>query len=62
METTEQECNHKYRFLRTAKKVDNDGGYNTHYIRIDYFYCEQCLHYKEVKQETYSRDTPDWYR
>jgi hypothetical protein len=49
-------------FLRTAKWVDDSGGYQSRFLRVDTFYCDGCLEQKEVKREEYSRDTPDWYR
>ena len=53
---------HKFVHLRTAKWIGNDGGYSTQFIRVDTFFCERCLDQKEVRKETYSRDTPEWYR
>jgi hypothetical protein len=53
-------CEHKYVYLYSSKTHEYTG-YNTHYTRTDTFFCEKCLVYKEVKQETYSRDTPSWF-
>jgi hypothetical protein len=55
-------CKHNFVFLRTSKWTDYSGNYNTGYFRIDYYYCNHCLEYKEVKRSDYCRDTPDWYR
>jgi hypothetical protein len=55
-------CEHKFIFLRTAKFTDDSGNYNTKYTRIDYYFCERCLEYKEVRRVDWLRDTPDWYR
>jgi hypothetical protein len=53
-------CEHKFVFLRSSKH-DEYGNYNTHYVRIDYFYCEHCLKYEERKQEEWLRETPIWF-
>jgi hypothetical protein len=55
-------CQHRYVVLRSARWTDDSGSYNTHFIRLDTFFCEHCLDQKEVRKEEYSRDTPDWYR
>lgn len=55
-------CEHKYVFLRTCKGENSSTGYNTHFWRIDYFFCERCLDEQQRKNEAYSRDTPEWYR
>jgi len=54
-------CEHNYQFLRTAKFTDNRGNYNTHFFRVDTFFCTKCLEQKELKKDEYSRDTPAWY-
>jgi hypothetical protein len=53
---------HNFQYLRTTQHTKNDGGYSTYYLMIDYFYCTKCLEYKEVKKETWCRDTPEWYK
>ena len=55
-------CKHKWIFLQTRKFKDYDGNYNIHYTRIDEFFCEHCLEYKEKKFEDWKRDPPDWYK
>lgn len=56
-------CEHSFVFLRTAKFTDSNGvSYNTKYTRIDYYFCERCLEYKEVRKEDWQREAPDWYR
>jgi len=55
-------CNHKYVHLETIKKQDlNATGYQIGWKRIDRFYCEKCLEYKDKVNEEWSRDKPDWY-
>jgi hypothetical protein len=58
----EEKCEHQFEFLRTAKWIDNNGGYNSCFCRVDTFFCSKCLEQKEVKKEDWKRDTPDWYR
>ncbi len=53
-------CEHKFVYLDT-KKSNEYNGFVFHYIRIDTFYCEKCLEYKDKKQETHSRERPDWW-
>ena len=57
-----EECEHKFVFLRTAKWLADQGGYNTGYNRVDTFFCEHCLEYKTVEQKGYYRESPEWYR
>lgn len=57
-----ENCKHKFVFLRTSRSTDDSGAYNTKFTRVDTFFCEHCLEYKEVKKEEWSRDTPAWYR
>lgn len=54
-------CDHKFVFLRSAKRTGNAGHYNTHFIRVDAFFCERCLECKEIRKEDFARETPDWY-
>lgn len=54
-------CEHKFVHLETirySKFMD----YSTYYVRIDRFFCEQCLLQEEKRCDTYSRETPEWYR
>jgi hypothetical protein len=60
MEQTQ--CQHVWRHLETVRWTENDGGYNTRFIRIDRYWCEKCLATEDKKQDGLSRDTPDWYR
>jgi len=60
--TSDNQCEHKFEFLRTAKWTDYSGSFNTGFFRIDTFYCTKCLEQKEVKKSELVRDTPDWYR
>lgn len=53
---------HDFAFLRTAKWTDGSGSYNIGFFRVDTFFCRKCLKQQEVKKETYTRDTPDWFR
>jgi len=54
------ECEHKFIYRDTARS-DAYEGFNSHYLRVDYFFCEKCLKITESKQETRSRDCPPWY-
>ena len=54
---------HKYVFLQTRKWSNYDGNRNTHYIRVDEFFCEKCLEYEEKRFDEYKREVaPDWFR
>ncbi len=55
-------CEHRFVFLRSVKWTDDSGSYNTHFFRVDTFFCEKCLEQKEVKKDEYSRETPNWYK
>ena len=61
MNEPQTKCEHKYVFLETRKWMASDGGYHTHFIRIDRFFCERCLEKRDIKQDEYSRETPEWY-
>ena len=54
-------CEHNFVFIRSSKYHEY-GNYNTRFVRNDTFYCTKCLKYDTVKQESYSRETPDWYK
>ena len=56
----QMECEHKFVHLETIRKDYYDSGC-THFLRIDRFYCEKCLEEKEVKKESWCRNTPEWY-
>lgn len=56
------DCEHKFVHLDTNKKWESTGGYGQYYYkRIDTFFCEKCLEYKDKLKETYSRERPDWF-
>lgn len=58
-QSTEQ-CNHSWQHQETIKKT-NSGDYNIEYIRIDRYYCQNCLEIKDLKKSEYSRKCPEWY-
>lgn len=41
------ECEHKYVFL---KSFDREKSWH-HWVRVDEFFCEKCLEYKQVERE-----------
>ena len=55
-------CEHKFVFLRTAKWIENNGGYNTQFFRKDTFFCEKCLEEKFIHNHDVCRETPSWYK
>lgn len=55
-------CEHQYEHLGTTKWNESGGGYNLKWVRIERFFCIKCLERKDVRQEDWSRDTPEWYR
>ena len=59
--TNDKQCEHKFVLLGTVKYADNSG-YNTHFVRVDTFFCERCLAERELRKDSYDRDTPEWYR
>lgn len=56
-----KDCEHKFVFLRSAKWSDASG-HTVHYTRIDMFFCEKCLERRQIRNEDYKREPPDWYR
>lgn len=57
-----KECDHKYTHLETKREQDiNVTGYQIGWRRIDRFFCEKCLKYKDKVREEWSRSEPDWY-
>ncbi|QDV86948.1 beta-glucosidase [Planctomycetes bacterium TBK1r] len=54
-------CEHRFVHLDTKKKDCYGGGYQTHFVRVDRFFCEKCLEEKVIKKDEYSRDTPEWF-
>ena len=56
------DCEHQYAHIETKKWCDSSGGYNLHWCRTERFFCTRCLDIREVKQDEWSREAPDWYR
>lgn len=54
------EHEHKFVHLET-KRSTKMSNYQSGWTRIDTFFCEKCLVYKDKKQEEWSRDKPSWY-
>lgn len=54
------ECNHRWQHQETVKKT-HDAGYNLEWIRVDRYYCKNCLDIKELKKSECSRECPEWY-
>ena len=50
-----ENCNHKWTFQETQKKVstksDSYGHYTAHFHRVDVYYCENCCEIKEVEKK-----------
>ena len=46
-------CEHKWTYQETQKKVDVTGyeNYTAHYHRIDVYYCEKCCEVKTREQK-----------
>ena len=38
------------------------GNYNTHYVRVDEFFCEKCLGREEKRFDEYKREAPHWFK
>lgn len=53
-------CEHKFIHLETHKNREI-GIYNHIWRRVDTFYCEKCLEYKDAVRSESARDKPDWY-
>lgn len=53
-------CEHKFVHFETFKSRES-GIYQTGWKRVDRFFCEKCLEYKDVEQMEWSRDKPIWY-
>lgn len=49
------EHTHKFVHLTRESYKQDCGRYATKYVRIDYFYCEECLEEKEIKKRGSSR-------
>lgn len=54
------ECDHKFVYLETTKHTENSV-YQIGWTRIDRYYCEKCLEYRNKVMEEWSRDKPEWY-
>ena len=59
-ESNEVKCDHKWQHQETKKRT-RYGRYNSEWIRVDRYYCQNCLEIKELKKSEYSRQCPDWY-
>lgn len=58
--TEQKDCEHKFVFMDSSKKMES-GTYQTHWIKVDRFFCEKCLHYETVKTSEWDRDPPEWW-
>jgi hypothetical protein len=54
-------CEHKFVHFDTLKSKDYSGHYHIYWKRVDKFFCEKCLEYKDKITDGYSRDKPEWY-
>jgi hypothetical protein len=57
-------CDHQFVYLRSSREKDWFGERIT-YLKIDYFYCQKCLKYEEIRhsEERHERDNaPLWYK
>lgn len=56
-------CEHKYIWYDYSQNHDMRIGYHTqHYERIDMFYCEKCLEFKEKRRSETSAYKPEWFK
>ena len=53
-------CEHKWVHMDTKKHYENRD-FNTMFVRIDSFYCENCCEIKLVSKSDYTREEPGWY-
>lgn len=60
------ECKeHKFVFIRNESYYTWVSRYSLQYVSIDYFFCEKCLQYEQVKKEatvsnSMADQLPDW--
>ena len=55
-----EKCEHKFVFLETIK-FQEKSTYQIGWNRIDKYFCEKCLEYKDKQIKEWSRDKPEWY-
>jgi len=62
---SEGKCKHKYKHLETNKTYARFETYSecsVDWKRVDIFYCENCLEFKNIVQTAcYTRNKPDWF-
>lgn len=54
-------CDHSFVHLESRFRAEA-GGYSTHYIRTDTFFCQKCLEYRNLTKDEWSRERPEWWR
>jgi hypothetical protein len=60
-------CEHKFVFIRNHSYYTWISRYTLKYVSVDYFFCEKCLEYHEIKKEAQVSDSqkdilPEWAR
>ncbi len=55
------QCEHKWVYSETKKRISKGGYRPFEYIRVDRFFCEKCLKMNEVKETQTAWEQPLWY-
>ncbi|MED1301807.1 hypothetical protein P4U65_14745 [Bacillus pacificus] len=54
-------CKHEFNYQESIRTSSPDGAWNTHWKKINIYYCIHCLEQKHTKDEEWSREKPVWY-
>lgn len=55
-------CEHRWIFMETVRQPGYSGYGSRDWKRIDRFYCEKCLEFKErIQKEQGYKSKPDWF-
>lgn len=55
------DCDHKFVHLNTICNYEYAGYKNSYFSRIDTFFCQKCLQYKEKKFQSSGEKYPEWW-
>lgn len=54
-------CKHEFNYQESIRTSSPDGAWNTHWKKVNIYYCIHCLEQKQTKDEEWSREKPVWY-
>lgn len=54
-------CKHEYIYQESIRTAEPEGPWNTHWKKVNIYYCKHCLEQKHTTDQDWSREKPSWY-